>query len=102
MYTATLAATKGRSIHLCGQQLLAVCRTVATALLYSLLEVLSLLGYDYQGLLDLTERADFLALRWDVILFECAVTHALPIENSRKESAQRKGLERCQDWSVFA
>ena len=90
MYKATLAATKGRSIHLCSQQLLAICRTVATALLYSLLEVLTLLGYDYQGLLVLTERADFLALRWDVILFKCAITHTLPVENSRKESAHKK------------
>ena len=91
---ATAVATKGRSLHLCSQQLLAVCRTVATALLYSLLEVLAFLGYDYQGLLVLTERANLLALRWDVILFECAVTHTLSVENSREESAHKYTIRR--------
>ena len=62
------------SLHGGAKELLTVGVAVDAAILDSLLEVLALLRYNYQGLLVLTERADLLALRRHVILFEGAVT----------------------------
>ena len=47
---------------------------VDTAILHGLLEVLALMGYNYQCLLVLAERTDLLALRGHVILLKGAIT----------------------------
>lgn len=60
--------------------------TVAPTIFHRLLEVEALLRYDYQGGLVLTERANLLRLRGNVILFESTVSQSLTIENSAEES----------------
>ena len=73
------------SLHLGGEQLLAVGGAVAPAVLDCLLEVEPLLRHDYQGGLVFTKRANLLRLAWDVILFKGTISKTLAVENSRKE-----------------
>lgn len=81
-----LCQEKVISLHLCCEELLTICGSIAPTILHSLLEVLPLLRHNYQSRLVLAERTNLLRLARNVILFEGTVAQPLPIENSRKEA----------------